>query len=96
MKIYYLDEKIRPGMSIDTINAITDGVEEKYIDEFIENYFCISIIKTDKPNELQKQIELIELIKEQYFIEEEIDEDEDTWDYDKMEREREYRLMQGF
>lgn len=96
MKIYYLDEKIRPGMSIDIINAITDGVEEKYIDEFIENYFCISIIKTDKPNELQKQIELIELIKEQYFIEEEIDEDEDTWDYDKMEREREYRLMQGF
>ena len=96
MKIYYLDEKIRPGMSIDIINAITDGVEEKYIDEFIENYFCISIIKTDKPNELQKQIELIELIKEQYFIEEEIDEDEDTWEYDQMEREREYRLMQGF
>ena len=96
MKIYYLDEKIRPGMSIDIINAITDGVEEKYIDEFIENYFCISIIKTDKPDKLQKQIELIELLKEQYFIEEEIDEDEDTWDYDKMEREREYRLMQGF
>ena len=96
MKIYYLDEKIRPGMSIDTINAITDGVEEKYIDEFIENYFCISIIKTDKPDKLQKQIELIELIKEQYFIEEEIDEDEDTWEYDQMEREREYRLMQGF
>lgn len=96
MKIYYLDEKIRPGMSIEVIDAINEGVEEKYIDEFIENYFCISIIKTDKPNELQKQIELIELIKEQYFIEEEIDEDEDTWDYDKMEREREYRLMQGF
>jgi hypothetical protein len=96
MKIYYLDEKIRPGMSIDIINAITDGVEEKYIDEFIENYFCISIIKTDKPDKLQKQIELIELIKEQYFIEEEIDEDEDTWEYDQMEREREYRLMQGF
>lgn len=96
MKIYYLDEKIRPGMSIDTINAITDGVEEKYIDEFIENYFCISIIKTDKPDKLQKQIELIELLKEQYFIEEEIDEDEDTWEYDQMEREREYRLMQGF
>ena len=96
MKIYYLDEKIRPGMSIDIINAITDGVEEKYIDEFIENYFCISIIKTDKPDKLQKQIELIELLKEQYFIEEEIDEDEDTWEYDQMEREREYRLMQGF
>lgn len=96
MKIYYLDERIRPGMSIDIINAITDGVEEKYIDEFIENYFCISIIKTDKPDKLQKQIELIELIKEQYFIEEEIDEDEDTWEYDQMEREREYRLMQGF
>ena len=96
MKIYYLDEKTRPGMSIDIINAITDGVEEKYIDEFIENYFCISIIKTDKPDKLQKQIELIELIKEQYFIEEEIDEDEDTWEYDQMEREREYRLMQGF
>lgn len=90
MKIYYLDEKIRPGMSIDIINAITDGVEEKYIDEFIENYFCISIIKTDKLNELQKQIELIELIKEQYFIEEEIDEDEDTWENDIKEREHEY------
>lgn len=94
MKIYYLHEKIRPGMSIDIINAITDGVEEKYIDEFIENYFCISIIKTDKPNELQKQIELIELIKEQYFIEEEIDEDEDTWENDSKEREHEYWASQ--
>lgn len=90
MKIYYLVEKIKPGMSIDIINAITDGVEEKYIDEFIENYFCISIIKTDKPEEIQKQIELIELIKEQYFIEEEIDEDEDTWENDIKEREHEY------
>lgn len=94
MKIYYLDEKIRPGMSIDIINAITDGVEEKYIDEFIENYFCISIIKTDKPDKLQKQIELIELLKEQYFIEEEIDEDEDTWENDIKEREHEYWASQ--
>lgn len=90
MKIYYLVEKIRPGMSIEVIDAINEGVEDKYVDEFIENYFCISIIKTDKPEEIQKQIELIELIKEQYFIEEEIDEDEDTWENDIKEREHEY------
>ena len=96
MKIYYLDEKKKPGMSIEVIDAINEGVEDKYIDEFIEFYFNLQFLKTDKPEEIQKQIELIELIKEQYFIEEEIDEDEDTWDYDKMEREREYRLMQGF
>lgn len=90
MKIYYLVEKIKPGMSIEVIDAINEGVEDKYVDEFIENYFCISIIKTDKPEEIQKQIELIELIKEQYFIEEEIDEDEDTWENDIKEREHEY------
>ena len=94
MKIYYLDEKIRPGMSIEVIDAINEGVEEKYIDEFIEFYFNLQFFKTDKPDEIQKQIELIELIKEQYFIEEEIDEDEDTWENDIKEREHEYWASQ--
>lgn len=94
MKIYYLDEMKKPGMSIEVIDAINEGVEDKYIDEFIEFYFNLQFFKTDKPEEIQKQIELIELIKEQYFIEEEIDEDEDTWENDIKEREHEYWASQ--
>ena len=94
MKIYYLDEIKKPGMSIEVIDAINEGVEDKYIDEFIEFYFNLQFLKTDKPEEIQKQIELIELIKEQYFIEEEIDEEEDTWENDSKEREHEYWASQ--
>ena len=96
MKKYKLFVDKKPGMSIEVIDAINEGVDENYIDEFIEEYFGFKFYDLIKPDERERQIELIELIKEQYFIEEEIDEVEDIWDYDKMEREREYRLMQGF
>ena len=96
MKKYKLFVDKKPGMSIEVIDAINEGVEEEYLNEFIEDFFNIKFLDTTNPEEVSRQIELIEVIKEQYFIEEEIDEDEDVWSYDKMEREREYRQMQGF
>lgn len=96
MKKYKLFVDKKPGMSIEVIDAINEGVEEEYLNEFIEDFFNIKLLNTTNPEEASRQIELIEVIKEQYFIEEEIDEVEDIWDYDKMEREREYRQMQGF
>lgn len=51
---------------------------------------------TEDVNEIQRQNELMEVLLDSYFIIEDVEENDDCWEDDTIEREREYRKVQGF
>ena len=83
MKIYKLNSNI---------NELMDY--EEAID-YLQQEFHFTLDNTLSLRVMIKQNELIEVLLETYFITEEIEEN-DYYEDDTREREREYRIMQGF
>ena len=83
MKIYKLNSNI---------NELMDY--EEAID-YLQQEFHFTLDNTLSLRVMIKQNELIEVLLETYFTTEEIEEN-DYYEDDTREREREYRIMQGF
>lgn len=84
MKIYRLNSNINEEMDL-----------EEAID-YLQTKFHFTLDKVETVEKANEQSEMIEVLLDTYFIIDETEDEEDTWEDDTSEREIEYRKVQGF
>lgn len=75
------------------INTKMDYQEAK---DYLQEYLHFTLDSTLNLRTMAKQDELIKILLETYFIQDETEENDDVWEDDTKEREQEYRELQGF
>ncbi len=83
MKKYYLNENMKEMDLEEAIDYLMTDL-----------HFSLDYVITTY--ETEKQSEMLEILLDSYFTVIEEEDDEDYWEDDSIEREREYRKIQGF